>query len=148
MVQARSEVETPRARVMPEAPRVEAREVRETRVEEAREVSFDEPVRETEVRANAEINVEQNDDRTSNLINTIRQAASKYEGARPEQRNSVPSQGATASRAAQPNRAKSIAERLGFINFDEDELDTPSYLRKEDSSEQTKSNGSSRPLDV
>ena len=31
----------------------------------------------------------------------------------------------------QVNRAKSIAERLGFINFKEDELDTPSYLRKD-----------------
>lgn len=29
------------------------------------------------------------------------------------------------------NRAKSIAERLGFMNFREDELDTPSYLRKD-----------------
>ena len=28
-------------------------------------------------------------------------------------------------------RAQSIAERLGFINFNEDELDTPSYLRKD-----------------
>lgn len=28
-------------------------------------------------------------------------------------------------------RAKSIAERLGFINFDEDEFDTPSFLRKD-----------------
>ena len=28
-------------------------------------------------------------------------------------------------------RAKTIAEQLGFINFNEDELDTPSYLRKE-----------------
>lgn len=148
VVQARTEAEAPRARVVPEASRLEARDVRETRVEETREVSFDEPVRETEVRSNAEFNVEQSDDRTSNLINTIRQAASKYEGARPEQRNSVPAQGATANRSAQPNRAKSIAERLGFINFDEDELDTPSYLRKEDSSEQSKSNGSSRPLDV
>lgn len=28
-------------------------------------------------------------------------------------------------------RAKSIAERLGFINFDDDEFDTPTFLRKE-----------------
>ncbi|MBF0300937.1 MAG: cell division protein FtsZ [Oligoflexia bacterium] len=28
-------------------------------------------------------------------------------------------------------RAKSLAERLGFINFDEDEFDTPSFMRKE-----------------
>jgi cell division protein FtsZ len=30
------------------------------------------------------------------------------------------------------SRTKSIAEKLGFINFDEDEFDTPSYLRKKD----------------
>lgn len=29
-------------------------------------------------------------------------------------------------------RTKSIAERLGFINFDEDELDRPSFMRKAD----------------
>ncbi len=28
------------------------------------------------------------------------------------------------------NRAKSIAEKLGFISYDEDELDAPSYLRR------------------
>jgi len=30
-------------------------------------------------------------------------------------------------------RTKSIAERLGFMSFDEDEFDTPSYLRKSES---------------
>jgi len=30
------------------------------------------------------------------------------------------------------NKAKSIAERLGFFNFDEDEFDGPAYLRKGD----------------
>lgn len=29
-----------------------------------------------------------------------------------------------------PGRAKMIAEKLGFINFDEDEFDSPSYLKK------------------
>lgn len=29
------------------------------------------------------------------------------------------------------SKAKSIAEKLGFMNFDDDEFDTPSYLRKE-----------------
>jgi cell division protein FtsZ len=28
-------------------------------------------------------------------------------------------------------RVKSIAEKLGFMNFDEDEFDTPSFLKKE-----------------
>lgn len=92
---------------------------------------------------------QESEERTSNLINTIRQAASKYEGARPEARAATPAQGASAARpAAQANRAKSIAERLGFINFDEEELDTPSYLRKEESKENETQKGSSRPMDL
>ena len=92
---------------------------------------------------------QESEERTSNLINTIRQAASKYEGARPEARTATPPQGASAARpAAQANRAKSIAERLGFINFDEEELDTPSYLRKEESKENETQKGSSRPMDL
>lgn len=31
------------------------------------------------------------------------------------------------------SKAKSIAEKLGFMNFDDDEFDTPSYLRKDNS---------------
>jgi cell division protein FtsZ len=37
-----------------------------------------------------------------------------------------------------PSRAKTIAEKLGFVSYDEDELDTPSYLRG-DSTESTSS---------
>ncbi len=148
VVQARVETETPRPRTMPEAPRVEVREERVEREEVRRDVSFEQPVRETEVRASSEEKTEESEERTSNLINTIRQAASKYDGANSEQRNSVPAQGASANRTQQTNRAKSIAERLGFINFDEEELDTPSYLRKDESNEATKTNGSSRPLDL
>lgn len=37
--------------------------------------------------------------------------------------------------AAAPTRAKSIAEKLGFINFDEEELDMPSFMRKDEKSE-------------
>jgi cell division protein FtsZ len=71
----------------------------------------------------------------SRLIQSIRDAANRYEGSgRANERSEYnetfkePVQTAT--------RAKSIAEKLGFINFDEDEFDTPSYLRKEEKSEQ------------
>lgn len=68
----------------------------------------------------------------SRLIQSIRDAANRYEtAARPQQSvvtNKVESEAT--------NRAKSIAEKLGFINFDEDEFDTPSYLRKEEKVEQ------------
>tara|TARA_R110000868_G_scaffold97619_3_gene268584 strand:+ start:1242 stop:2711 length:1470 start_codon:yes stop_codon:yes gene_type:complete len=101
-----------------------------------------------ELRAQTEVANNDSEQRTSNLINTIKQAASKYEGGRPEARNVAPAQGASAARNVNNNRAKTIAERLGFINFDEEELDTPSYLRKEEASEKEKQNGSSRPLEL
>lgn len=134
----REEVRESRVETRQEAPRMEAAPVREERIFEEDEVA-------PEVRAESQAN--DSDARTSNLINTIRQAASKYEGARPEApRNATPAQGASAGRPA-ATRAKSIAERLGFINFDEDELDTPSYLRKEETKEENQK-GSSRPLDL
>lgn len=72
----------------------------------------------------------------SRLIQSIRDAANRYEntGTRsPVAPSSVsPVQESTISTNS---RAKSIAEKLGFINFDEDEFDTPSYLRKEEKAE-------------
>lgn len=66
---------------------------------------------------------------SSDLVNSIRQAANKYQEVSPKvQEGSV---GAPKHSSQPSGRAKSIAEKLGFINFDEDELDTPSYLRKE-----------------
>jgi cell division protein FtsZ len=66
----------------------------------------------------------------SRLIQSIRDAANRYEntGARPQQSSSPAAKAETELNS----RAKSIAEKLGFINFDEDEFDTPSYLRKEE----------------
>lgn len=64
------------------------------------------------------------------LAQSIKDAAARYETSKVEQPQ------ATQSRSHQDNasnnRAKSIAEKLGFINFDEDELDTPSFLRKDE----------------
>lgn len=79
----------------------------------------------------------------SRLIQSIRDAANRYEGSgRPSDREvfndafkeSIPS----------GTRAKSIAEKLGFINFDEDEFDTPSYLRKEEKAEKTENRSATR----
>lgn len=71
----------------------------------------------------------------SRLIQQIRDAANRYEntGARPGQPtgNVSPTNSSPVPEATN-TRAKSIAEKLGFINFDEDEFDTPSYLRKEE----------------
>lgn len=75
----------------------------------------------------------------SRLIQQIRDAANRYENSTP----SRPVQASVASPKMESEagvgtntRAKSIAEKLGFINFDEDEFDTPSYLRKEEKTEQ------------
>lgn len=64
----------------------------------------------------------------SRLIQSIRDAANRYEN------TGRPQSAAPAPKVENElnNRAKSIAEKLGFINFDEDEFDTPSYLRKEE----------------
>ena len=70
----------------------------------------------------------------SRLIQSIRDAANRYEtSARP-----TPNIVSNKVENETNNRAKSIAEKLGFINFDEDEFDTPSYLRKEEKTEQPK----------
>jgi cell division protein FtsZ len=39
---------------------------------------------------------------------------------------------AEAHNASRESRIKSIAEKLGFFNFDEDEFDTPSFMKKND----------------
>ncbi len=70
----------------------------------------------------------------SRLIQSIRDAANKYEG--PRLNSERPELNDSLKEAIPSNsRAKSIAEKLGFINFDEDEFDTPSYLRKEEKPE-------------
>ncbi len=71
--------------------------------------------------------------KTSSLSETIRQEAAKYseqvtqayEEQNTQNHNSI-------ANTEMPSKAKSIAEKLGFMNFDDDEFDTPSYLRKEE----------------
>ena len=75
----------------------------------------------------------------SRLIQSIRDAANRYENAtpsRPAAATPAPRASEMESSIGSNTRAKSIAEKLGFINFDEDEFDTPSYLRKEEKTEQ------------
>lgn len=70
----------------------------------------------------------------SRLIQQIREAANRYEATGNRVSNPITSNDSSA------NRAKSIAEKLGFINFDEDEFDTPSYLRKDEGDTKPTSN--------
>jgi cell division protein FtsZ len=77
---------------------------------------------------------------TSRLIQQIRDAANRYENGAPARPVQTSIQSApkieAESGVGSNTRAKSIAEKLGFINFDEDEFDTPSYLRKDEKAEQ------------
>lgn len=74
----------------------------------------------------------------SRLTQSIQNAASAYEAnkAEPDRAESFIQQEVPASIkeevAKEGSKAKSIAEKLGFMNFDDDEFDTPSFMRKDD----------------
>jgi cell division protein FtsZ len=72
----------------------------------------------------------------SRLADSIRKAASNYEAAKEMDNATVDraeriEEKATAPAPKEKSRAQAIAEKLGFMNFDEDEFDSPSYLRKD-----------------
>tara|TARA_B100000925_G_scaffold289044_1_gene271140 strand:+ start:51 stop:1523 length:1473 start_codon:yes stop_codon:yes gene_type:complete len=48
-----------------------------------------------------------------------------------EERNEERAERPARQESYRPSRAKTIAEKLGFVSYDEDELDTPSFLRGE-----------------
>ena len=68
----------------------------------------------------------------SDLVKSIRQAATHYG---PAETSTATASSASGNEHTTNNkasgRARSIAEKLGFINFDEEQLDTPSFLRKD-----------------
>jgi cell division protein FtsZ len=85
------------------------------------------------------------EERKSALVQSIRSAATQYEN---NNQVEATTQTRVETQPATPvnegvTRAKSIAEKLGFMNFDEEELDTPSYLRKEEDK-----GFDSRPVDL
>lgn len=97
---------------------------------------------------------------SSELMNNIKKAANEY---RDNVMSSAPAQTtqatpalqeekvteATAANPAKVRRARSIAEKLGFINFDEEELDTPTFLRNEENERtETTRRAPERPMDV
>ncbi len=72
---------------------------------------------------------------SSSLAQSIKDAASRYEASKSSAQTPVKeleSRVPSVEISKDKTRAKSIAEKLGFINFAEDEFDTPSYQRKED----------------
>lgn len=66
----------------------------------------------------------------SSLVQSIKEAATRYEASKTETpQASAPRENTETNQPS--GRARSIAEKLGFINFDEEELDTPTYLRRD-----------------
>ena len=69
----------------------------------------------------------------SALTSSIRAAATSYEASSKYVDNRQEElSAATPAPELGNSKAKSIAEKLGFMNFDDDEFDTPSYMRKDE----------------
>ncbi|MEX0799265.1 MAG: cell division protein FtsZ [Bacteriovoracaceae bacterium] len=80
-----------------------------------------------------------------NLAKSIKDAASSYETRKNEESAAAEDRSETPRRFSRESdeikvetstsKAKSIAEKLGFMNFEDDEFDTPSFLRKDGTNE-------------
>jgi cell division protein FtsZ len=73
-----------------------------------------------------------------NLSQSLKEAANRYEMKKNEDTIQAPTPLArpetviiNKEEAPKESRIKSIAEKLGFMNFDEDEFDTPSFLKRD-----------------
>jgi cell division protein FtsZ len=88
--------------------------------------------------------------RSSSLAQSIKDAAERYEASKTtnEPTPSKQQEERRESSSSTAGRARTIAEKLGFINFDEDELDTPSYLRKEETKPTDRKETPRRNLDL
>lgn len=76
--------------------------------------------------------------RPSALVQSIREAASRYEASKQvstQEVQDIVKAPVFESREAGNTRAKSIAERLGFMSFDEEELDRPTFQRRNEGNE-------------
>ena len=71
------------------------------------------------------------EEKSTGLADSIKEAANRYEHSKVEKDNSWNANANPVSKKTNA-RTRSIAEKLGFINFDEEELDTPSYLRQDE----------------
>ncbi len=84
-------------------------------------------------------------ERRSSLADTIKSAATEYERdetiTQPKERVVAPQRKENIQQT--PGRARSIAEKLGFISFDEEELDRPTFLRR-----RSENNGETFPTDL
>jgi cell division protein FtsZ len=78
-----------------------------------------------------------NEEQQSNLVSSIKKAASEYMKTEPtpNREPAVEKEDTAVTYNTGMKRAQSIAEKLGFVAFDEETLDQPAYLRKEEGSE-------------
>jgi cell division protein FtsZ len=101
----------------------------DTPIVEVKRVEEVKSIYEEQVELERALNAEQESiTRRSSLADSIREAANNYEFSKtttPEYETTAPKENEGLS------KAKSIAERLGFMNFEDDEFDTPTFLRKE-----------------
>lgn len=102
-----------------------------------------------EVKVDSELNkyeeiIEASNKTRSNFAQSIKSAASNYEASKNNIESEVSQSYSSESISSTPkeevsregSRAKSIAEKLGFMNFDDDEFDTPSFMRKDNPSQE------------
>ena len=83
------------------------------------------------------------------LINSVKKAANAYNTITQRENISHEKPFETGMQETSTRKAKSIAEKLGFINFDEEELDTPTFLRKDEEKEANlKSENNIKPMEL
>ncbi|MBT5094185.1 MAG: cell division protein FtsZ, partial [Halobacteriovoraceae bacterium] len=127
----------------------EERIERQASIEAEPEAVIAEPVRKVEEQLELRTQATEPTRRTDDLVQRVREAARAYD--EPE---AAPREAAREriSERTPVTRAKSIAEKLGFINFDEEELDRPSFLRKDENAQERESTRTTspeqRPLDL
>lgn len=78
----------------------------------------------------------------SNLVSSIKKAASEYMRSEPapQREPAVEKEDTPVTYSSGMKRAQSIAEKLGFVAFDEETLDQPAYLRKDENTEKRPNN--------
>lgn len=99
-------------------------------------VENEHPIERPEIRAEEPVQEasHEQESRSHGLASSIKEAATRYQNDKSDwSTDSGSSLNSKPDYNESPSRAKSIAERLGFLNFDEDELDKPTFLRKGDS---------------
>ncbi|MBY0515813.1 MAG: cell division protein FtsZ [Bacteriovoracaceae bacterium] len=107
------------------------------------EISYNVDAEIRQAAATTPANTDMNGRPRFNLAQSLKEAANKYEAKKANIEEPTPSKPVyrdepqtthfevSKEEPVKETRVKSIAEKLGFMNFDEDEFDTPSFLKKE-----------------